>query len=111
MNFNLISGSKLANAGYRVIIEKGENDLKVYRGGTIKCDGELVATGRFENDLLKLDQDFKPISEKAFLSMEDHLKFGHLGTPNQACNTMRDAKMLRWFSQIYEITISLNTTI
>ena len=77
MKSNLISANKLADLGYRAEIEKklGEPDLKLLK------DGNIVATGKFDNNGLLAMND--PIY--ALLSLEDHCKFGHIGTPGEPC--------------------------
>lgn len=86
MNFNLISASKLAENGFKVIIwkQKEEPDLKIYQD----ANKNPLATGSFtQNGLLQLNS---PVT--VLLTQKEHANFGHLGNPEVPCSTCMNSK-------------------
>jgi hypothetical protein len=86
MNFNLISASKLAENGFKVIIwkQKEEPDLKIYQD----ANKNPLATGSFtQNGLLQLNS---PVT--VLLTQKEHANFGHLGKTEVPCSTCMNSK-------------------
>jgi hypothetical protein len=100
LGFGILSGSQIIKQGKKIVIELDpimNDDVKIF-------DGEdLVATGTLKNDMLVMNGDFIPAKKTftaqqapsphvielnncfAILSLEEHRRFGHLGTPKENC--------------------------
>jgi hypothetical protein len=101
LGFGIISGSQIVKQGKKIVLELDPNkheDVKIFDGH------QVVATGTLKNDMFVMNGDFIP-SKKTFksrsspsskeiklkncfalLSMEDHIRFGHLGSPQESCS-------------------------
>jgi hypothetical protein len=102
MKYNLISAKQLTDNGITAHIKQSKPNLELHQ------EGKIIGTGNFDkNGLLKMNEPIESIGKSqlpqkiipkeqiktiAFLSLEDHYKFGHLGEPNQECKDCLQAK-------------------
>jgi hypothetical protein len=94
---NLVSGTQLIKQGKKIVMELDKidhNDLKIYE------DGKIVATGGVKDGLILMNNDNKINRESeqkhtVLITLAEHSRYGHYGTPNEPCNTCSEYKQRR----------------